>query len=561
MNSILKIFLFLTAGLLFIFAGLSPLKAQKGQSRYWVQFTDKQGTPCSIERRTRQHVPVVESDLPVTPDYINTIRSLGVKVISTSKWLNSIVILVHDTMDLDLITGLPFVKQIGYAAPAKRTTNPAQPKQDKWHQLDSLNGNFEMGIFPLSRAIKRNSGTYDYGYAYNQIRMINGDFLHDKGFSGEGMIIAVLDAGFYKVDELPAFDSLREEGHLLGTRDFVNQGGNVFTESTHGMMVLSIMAANLPGEIVGTAPRAGYWLLRSEDAATEYPVEEDFWVAAAEFADSAGADIISSSLGYTVFYDDSLNHTYEDMDGNTTHVTRGADLAASKGMLVLNSAGNSGGSSWQYISAPADGDSVIAVGAVDAYGHYTSFSSTGPTYDKRIKPNVAAQGLGTMVYSSSGGVFPGSGTSFACPVISGAAACLWQAHPGASNMDILEAIQKSSDQYANPDSLKGFGIPDMQQADLSLYKPAENHPPGQFYFFPNPSGDILSIQVALADYQDITFEILDETGRVVLPEMICHAHPGENALQIVDTQVLSEGLYLIHFSAASGKGLFKWLKM
>ncbi len=315
--------------------------------------------------------------------------------------------------------------------------------------------------------------SYDYGQAFNQINMLNGIPLHDLGLDGAGMTIAVLDAGFLNADVIEAFDSLWLNNQIIGYKDFVSPlAPDIFDSHYHGTMVLSTMGANLPTEMVGTAPKADYWLLRSEDGATEYLIEELNWASAAEFADSLGADIINSSLGYTTYDDPAQDHTYEDMDGNTTPITIAADLAASKGILVVNSAGNSGSSSWHYIGAPADGDSVFTIGAVNSSGNYASFSSTGPTYDDRIKPNVVAQGQGSTVISAySGNVTSGNGTSFSSPITAGMVACLWQAHPNKKNTEIMEAIQQSASQALNPDSLLGYGIPDYFAAHSTLSLP------------------------------------------------------------------------------------------
>ncbi len=234
------------------------------------------------------------------------------------------------------------------------------------------------------------------------------------------------------------------------------------------MSVLSTMAGNVPGLLVGTAPGASYWLLRSEDAGSEYVVEEDNWIAAAEYADSVGADVINSSLGYTDYDDNNQSYTYADMDGNTARVTRGADIAASKGILVVNSAGNSGNNFWRYIGAPADADSIITVGAVNSLGIIASFSSLGPTSDGRVKPTVCGQGEGTYVVSSADGVYPGNGTSFSSPVMAGAVTCLWQANPSFNNMELIDAIKRSASRYSSPDSLYGYGIPNMAVAHMVL---------------------------------------------------------------------------------------------
>ncbi len=315
--------------------------------------------------------------------------------------------------------------------------------------------------------------SYDYGQAFNQINMLNGIPLHDLGYDGAGMTIAVLDAGFLNANVLSAFDSLWLNNQIIGYKDFVSPlAPDIFGSHTHGTSVLSTMGANLPAEMVGTAPKADYWLLRSEDDATEYLIEELNWASAAEYADSVGVDVINSSLVYNTFDDPAQDHTYAYMDGNTTPITIAADLAASKGILVVNSAGNSGSSSWHYIGAPADGDSVFSIGAVNSSGVYASFSSTGPTYDGRIKPNVVAQGQGSTIISAySGNVISGNGTSFSSPITAGMVASLWQAHPDKKNTEIMEAIQQSATQALNPDSLLGFGIPDYFAAHTLLSVP------------------------------------------------------------------------------------------
>jgi len=238
----------------------------------------------------------------------------------------------------------------------------------------------------------------------------------------------------------------------------------VFDAPSHGMKVLSIMGGNIPGELIGSAPKANYWLLRSEDNSSEQSIEEDYWVAAAEFADSVGADIINSSLGYTEFDNSDQDYSYSDLNGNTTIITKAADIAASKGILVISSAGNLGDDPWKYISAPADGDSVLTVGAVDSYANYAYFSGLGPTTDGRIKPNIAAMGLHTVLMGTDGNITTGNGTSFSAPLISGLAACLWESSPELTNMEIFKRIEESSHHFSSPDYFLGYGIPDFGKA-------------------------------------------------------------------------------------------------
>ena len=459
-----------------------PLFAQTWGGKYRVQFTDKNNSPYSIsnpsailtqralDRRSNQGIAIDETDIPVNQAYIDSLVNLGAQVFNVSRWFNTATIFITDTNVINDILALSFVSSV-------TKTRPYFQLRIK-HPRNGGGNSYEGKLAPASQKIAQNLNQtestkrtmYSYGDGFNQANMIGVDYLHGLGFNGSGMVIAVLDAGFYHVDVLDMFDSLRSSGRLLGYKDFVTPGNDLFQESTHGMSVLSTMAGNVPGLLIGTAPGASYWLLRSEDAGSEYVVEEDNWIAAAEYADSVGADVINSSLGYTDFDDDSQSHTYSDMDGNTTRVTRGADMAASKGILVVNSAGNSGNNWWRYIGAPADADSIITVGAVNSVGIIASFSSLGPTSDGRVKPTVCAQGEGTYVVSATDGVYPGNGTSFSSPVLAGAVTCLWQANPSFTNMEIIDAVKHSASHYSVPDSMYGYGIPILfQKRSISFY--------------------------------------------------------------------------------------------
>jgi len=283
------------------------------------------------------------------------------------------------------------------------------------------------------------------------------------------------------------------------------------------MYCLSILAANQPGKLVGTAPKASYYLFRTEEAATEFPVEEHNWVVAAERADSLGVDIISSSLGYTKFDNSVFNHTYSDMNGKTTMITNGADMAMKKGMIVCNSAGNDGTSSWKYIAAPADGDSVFAIGAVNASGLPASFSSYGPSSDGRVKPNVASVGWGTYFIQTNDLVAQGNGTSFSNPNLAGLIACLWQAFPEFTNMQILDAVQRSSSKYSNPDDRIGYGIPNMHLAfDILVQKKKEKILADDWVkTFPNPFTTGFTVLIRANNTGKLTTQLTDMAGRIL----------------------------------------------
>ncbi|MCF8373498.1 MAG: S8 family serine peptidase [Bacteroidales bacterium] len=543
--------LLIILGILISFQSLG----QTAPDKYWVQFTDKTNTPYSlsnpsdflstraIQRRQAQGIPYSENDLPVDPAYVAAIENLGVQVLTRSKWFNAVSIYTTDPNALIQIQALSFVQATQKVARMKSYKDDGV---NLYREFD-----FNQTSAPLS--------LYDYGAGTNQIEMLNGQVLHDNGYTGQGKVIAVVDAGFLNVDILPIFQHLWDNKQILGVRDFVTGDSTVFEDFQHGMNVLSVMGGYLPGQLIGTAPGASYWLLRSEDVGSEYVIEEDNWVVAAEFADSVGADIINSSLGYTIFDISAQNHSYADMDGNTARATIGADIAASKGILVVNSAGNSGNSAWHYIGAPADGDSVLSIGAVDEFGDYAPFSSTGPTSDGRIKPNVVAQGALAAIQNPNGNISFGNGTSFSSPIIAGMAACLWQAHPGMTNMQLLEAIQQSGSQSMNPDSLLGYGIPNFAQASVILSR-VEILQQGSFAVSPNPFADFLNLEMYLLDSQDVSIQLFDLMGRKYYEQSGVLRFPGYSKVEISGLGNIQTGLYILKISTRKKSYSLKVIK-
>ena len=525
----------------------SDLSAQ--YSKFWIQFTDKNNNPYSVSnpsaflssrailRRTVQGISVIQNDLPVTPSYIDSVKAVpNVTVINRSKWFNAVTIFTTDTNALNTINAFSFV---GGVQPVQRLHGNRKIEEESYKDV-FLTEKKKETVLPFS---------YNYGPSFHQINMINGVCLHNNGFDGTGMQIAVLDAGFWKVDSLPAFDSLRTNGQILGTWDFVGNDSMVYDAHTHGMMVLSLMGGNIPGQIVGTAPKAKYWLLRTEEGATEYIIEEDNWVSGAEFADSCGADVFNTSLGYTEFDDSTQNHAYADMDGNTTRITIATDIAASKGILPVNSAGNSAWSPWFYIGAPADADSVLAVGAVDSLMNCAGFSSRGPSFDGRVKPNVAAMGQDVYTASPGGGIGKGSGTSFSSPITAGMVACLWQANPGTTNMQVFNAIQQSASQFLVPDSLLGYGIPDFCAADILLSQMEQNNKKDEIYIYPNPTSGEFKIQIGNGQWavgNQYRIEIVNVLGEKVYEEAL--------TLKGTNTSTLQGGGQTFSISLPSGLG-------
>jgi hypothetical protein len=527
---------------------------QTAPGKYRIEFIDKYNSSYSVEapeeflsqkaleRRQRQEISISFNDLPVTPAYIDSLTAAGAKVLTVSKWFNAATIQVSDDLTLDKIAKLTFVK--------KNVLLKSSVYKGLAKTLD------QTGIQEITA-----SSALDYGLSWWQIAIHNGHLLHNRGYTGKDIIIAVIDAGFYHADVLPVFENLRENGHILGTRDFVTGGADVYSQASHGMSVLSIIGGYLPGELSGTAPDASFWLVRSEDVSSEYLIEEDNWISAAEFADSVGADIINTSLGYSRFTDTLQNHTYAEMDGNTTRVSRAADIAASKGILVVVSAGNEGNKPWKYITAPADADSVLAVGAIDQYRYVATLSSRGPSSDGQVKPNVMAIGKGTYVAYPGGTVGQGNGTSYSAPLIAGLAACLWQAYPHATAMDLLNAICESADRFAQPDEYYGYGIPDFNLAHILLQAEQEGEPFTEpVTVFPNPFNNQLYIIFKSAIDVPVDITLYDLAGKEMF-RTICPQVAGRNYVKLEGLfNNLPLGAYLIKINAGEISGNAKLIK-
>jgi serine protease AprX len=431
----------------------------KGNSTYSFDNPSSYLSQRALARRTRYAIPIDSTDLPLSPVYISQVASIPhVSILNASKWLNQVSIQTTDANAIDAINNLPFVQRV--SGIASRTINGKESK---------ISANEVTRGLPHSSKMQSSNDYYDYGAnSANEIGMHKGAFLHNIGLRGETMQIALIDAGFYNYNTLKVFDSLNANGQVLETWDFVAGNASVTEDNAHGMSCLSAIAANIPGQFVGMAPKTNFCLYRTEDVSSEYPIEEHNWVCAAERADSAGNDIISSSLGYSTFDNASLNHNYADLDGNTTMAAIGADLAAKKGILVFIAAGNEGESSWHYIMTPADADSVLTVGAVDINGNKASFSSFGPAADGRIKPDVVTIGVNTVIATAYNTIATSQGTSYACPKMAGLGTCLWQGFPEFSNMKIWNVIRESGSKASHPTDSLGFGIPDMKLAFTKL---------------------------------------------------------------------------------------------
>lgn len=535
-------------GLILIFGyfGLQ-LNAQK----YFVTFSDKSNNTFSIsnpelflsqraiERRKNQRITITEEDLPVTTSYVDSIRKMGVKVYCTSKWLNGVIIESSNSQLMDTIIRVSFIDD--YKLIWKAKTSKTFKK-------------FNDSISIQNKTLKNAT---DYGQAWTQTETINGHFLHQNTYEGENMLIAIIDNGFSGVDHLPSFEQLWNNNQIKDTVNFINPGTTVFENvGNHGMMVLSIMGGYMDGEIKGSAPKASYLLLCSEDIASEYPIEEYNWVCAAEYADSSGADIINSSLGYYTFDDPSMNYSYDDMDGQTTICVKGAEIAFSKGMIIISSAGNEGVNNWKYIISPSDGLNVLAVAAMQKDSSRAVFSSYGPSADDRIKPDITALGEQTALQNTDGNISFGNGTSFSAPIISGFVTCLWQAKRQLNNIEIIDIIKKSSHNYLNPDNSFGYGIPDFKKA-LDFTNGISNLLASQPYQIkPNPFNHYLNISNSTGNLITAIVDLYDISGNLVFSQ----SYTMEQSIKVDQLQHLSAGIYLMRIKDHTQHFTYKLFK-
>jgi subtilisin family serine protease len=419
----------------------------KGASGYTIDNPVEFLSQEAIDRRNKEGIPVDESDLPVARSCLDTLASLGARPVVISKWLSTVVVECEDSTTAHKLQSLAIVDSVRLVWKGEQRI--PSPAKTGVKERDTSR------LIPVDKPLKS-----PYGYAEAQIKMLNGIRFHEKGYRGKGMKVAVIDAGFINVDRMTVFQSL----DLAGTHNVVYPGESVFHDDDHGTKVLSCLAANAPGVMIGTAPEASYWLIKSEDNNSEYPIEEDYWTAAVEFADSAGVTVISSSLGYFTFDEKELNYQPSMLDGRTTLISQAADKAADKGILLFVSAGNEGNGSWEKLTFPSDAIHVITVGSVTQSRERSVFSSIGPAADLRVKPDIVALGTNCAVTDGSGSIRYANGTSFSTPIAAGLGICLWQAFPQLNNMEIARLIQRSSSQYDRPDDQLGYGIPDIYKA-------------------------------------------------------------------------------------------------
>ncbi len=473
------------------------------QEHAWVYFVDKPNAATylanpltmlsqrALDRRATQNLPLDESDVPISNTYINSIIAInGIQVKAKSKWLNAIHV-IGTQADIFNLESLSYVDHVEFAS--NNIINRNNVLEDK--------------------PTKNTEVIYNYGGSLNQNEQIAVNTLHINDYTGQGIQIAVLDAGFGGVDTFAGFQRIRDNNQILGNYNFVERNNNMYTASSHGTSVLSTIAGYVDGALIGTAPDASFYLFITEDAVFETPLEESLWVEAAEKADSLGVNVINTSLGYQDFDDPKYDHPYSDFDGATAFITRGANFLAQKGIILTVSAGNDG-NSFHYIAAPADANNVLTVGAVDNNGVIAGFSSYGPTFDGRIKPDVDAKGVATTIIDSGGFVSTGSGTSFASPVLCGAVACLWQAFPNKTSYELMQMIRESANLYSNPDDHYGYGIPNFANA-YATAEIQDNINPDLFAVYPNPVNNTLHISSNTL-IPKLNIKLINSYGSVIL---------------------------------------------
>ncbi len=530
---------------IFFFLFSIQLSAQESYM-YRLILKDKGNSSCSlnnpqeflsvkaIERRQKQGISIDATDLPIDTAYFSAIHNTGATIRTSSKWVNTVVVHVPDLHILPALEQLSFIDTLyrvwkGNLSPLTSFESDSEPEHFYKESDDDVNS---------------------YGKGYHQIHINNGQQLHEAGFCGKGMSIAVIDGGFKDADKITAFDQNR----IREVKNFShNNADPLRIETQHGTRVLSCMLSNDPGRMVGTAPEADYYLYLTEVSAEEYPVEEDYWISALEYADSIGIDVVNTSLGYSKFDDPEMDHTQDQLDGKIIPASRAAAMAMEKGMLLFIAAGNEGSNSWEKITVPSDARHVLTVGSVNAQKERSSFSSVGPAAAGRIKPDIMAMGGGTAIIESGGNVIVSDGTSYACPVIAGLGACLWQALPDLTSLEIARLIRENSDRYAHSDSLYGYGIPDVYQAYKgtgSGVVSLEKHAP---YMYVDWNENRLYVNMSSLESGSCRLIVFSSLGNKLID-----SSPLTNS---IDIGFLPKGVYIAYLQIGQNQYVRKFIKI
>lgn len=507
----------------------------KGNSAYSLEKPSEFLSLKSLDRRQRQGLSVDSTDLPIDTVYLGRIQRTGAVIRSQSKWVSTVTVYVNDSSIVESLKKLEFIDTLYLVW---KGTLP-----------DVYSSKFTEDEMSVR---KYRSEINTYGQAFRQISMLNGQLLHEAGFRGEGMSIAVIDGGFTNCDKISAFDQNR----IKEVRNFSHETRDPLrTVNDHGTKVLSCMLSNVPGLIVGTAPAADYYLFLTEVNGEEFPVEEDYWITAIEYADSLGIDIANTSLGYTHFNMQEMSHTQSELDGKTILISRAASMAAQKGMLLFCAAGNEGNKSWGKIGFPGDAENIVTVGAVDSDEALSTFSSHGYTADGRVKPDVMAMGTSTAIIGDDGTQYYANGTSFSTPVLCGLGACLWQALPDLSAKDMISVLQEASDRYQYPDSLYGYGIPDVYRAYAgTLTGLSENDEfTNSKILFVDSGSNRLYLNLSPEELTNCRLFIYSSLGNQVLNRM----QPTES----IDISSLHRGIYVAYIQINHMRFVRKFIKL
>ena len=535
------------------FIGFYSVNAQT--HRYMVFLSDKSNTSYSLDepeaflstraitRKHRHNVDIDLLDLPVSNTYLQDLSSLELDIFFTSKWMNALLIQTDSSTSKE-VAMKSYVDSVVFVAPGAKLTH--EFSNYEWPET------FEEPNNPLESSEL-------------QLAMMNTHQMHEDGYRGEGILIAVLDGGFLGANLFEPLESVFSENRLIAAKDFVTNGGNPFLYSGHGTGAWSTIASDYKN-FIGTAPKAEFILCVTEDVSSEYRIEEYNWLIAAEYADSLGADIITSSLGYSSFNDANMDYTYMDMDGQTAIITRASDLAIKKGLLVITSAGNEGNDAWRYITAPADGLDNITVGSVKSDYSISAFSSQGPTADNRIKPDVVALGQGTTLLTSSGSISQANGTSFSAPLIAGFSAGIWQSHPEFTNLEVVHYLRSLGTRFDDPDNYYGYGIPiyladedSLIVTDTTILSLSE-FSSERISIYPNPIyGNVISVKIdSEMEIYPMDIKLLDLKGNIVSELNVLKLTNGE--LISMDISQGRAGVYILILSSGNISRKIKLIK-
>lgn len=529
---------------------LVSLSGWAQENRYMVFFKDKNGitetianpieflSQKAIQRRLDQNIDITERDLPVHQAYVQGVEDAGGQTRYLTRWFNGVLVTCQPS-EIQTIAALPYVDHTEYVGPPEEASGGRR----------SFN-------------VRKNT-SHTGVETESQLKMLGIDEMHAAGFTGKDVVIAIFDSGFPGVDVAPAFQNVFAEGRFSQevSYDFVHHSPDVFHHDDHGTEVFSVMAAEIPDAYTGGAPKATFQLFVTEDVPTEYRIEEYNWLFAAERADSAGADIIHASLGYYDFDDPSMNYTVGQMDGKTAVVTRAAQLASERGIVVVTSAGNEGNiPSWRIITAPADGQDVLAIGGVNQSQQKTSSSSIGPSADGRVKPDLVALGSGVKVVRATGQISSVSGTSLSAPLVTSLAAGVMAAYPGLSSREIITLLRATASQANEPDHLLGYGIPNFRAIVNFQEQVAQTE---HFVIYPNPLRDPDTLIIRPMDPETINacqIEIVSSQGQVLATTRATFNWLNRTH-QTTVLSAFAPGVYYVRISANKKRDTFKVVKL